>query len=224
MAARQRVHRGRRTAASATYDSRACVGIAPARGYPATSVVQAGMPIDVAGADGDRLELEPRRRRHREADRRVPAATTDDDAPSWRERITELRPAPGRSVRVLRIVVAARDDRYDPGESTLEARIRRVDPPQAIPGAGRPAQRARRRVLRATRLRLPRREGVPRGRRVRLPPARVRPRPRRPATQRLHRARVDRAALHMADVRRRDRALAGRRSTTARSRTWSLPR
>jgi very-short-patch-repair endonuclease len=43
-----------------------------------------------------------------------------------RDRIVELRPAPGRSVRVLRIVVAARDDSYDPGESTLEARIRRV--------------------------------------------------------------------------------------------------
>ena len=43
-----------------------------------------------------------------------------------RERITELRPAPGRSMRVLRAVVAARDDTYDPGESTLEARIRRV--------------------------------------------------------------------------------------------------
>lgn len=43
-----------------------------------------------------------------------------------RERLTELRAAPGRSVRVLRAVVAARDDTYDPGESTLEARIRRV--------------------------------------------------------------------------------------------------
>lgn len=37
-----------------------------------------------------------------------------------------IRPAPGRSVRVLRTVVAARRDRYDAGESTLEARIRRV--------------------------------------------------------------------------------------------------
>jgi hypothetical protein len=43
-----------------------------------------------------------------------------------RERIGELRPAPGRSMRVLRAVVAARDDTYSPGESTLEARIRRV--------------------------------------------------------------------------------------------------
>jgi hypothetical protein len=43
-----------------------------------------------------------------------------------RERIADLRPAPGRSMRVLRTVVAARDDTYDAGESTLEARIRRV--------------------------------------------------------------------------------------------------
>jgi very-short-patch-repair endonuclease len=42
-----------------------------------------------------------------------------------RERIASLRPAPGRSMRVLRIVVAVRGD-DDPGESTLEARIRRV--------------------------------------------------------------------------------------------------
>jgi very-short-patch-repair endonuclease len=43
-----------------------------------------------------------------------------------RDRIADLRPAPGRSMRVLRTVVAARDDAYDPGESALEARIRRV--------------------------------------------------------------------------------------------------
>jgi very-short-patch-repair endonuclease len=43
-----------------------------------------------------------------------------------RDRIADLRAAPGRSMRVLRTVVAARDDTYDPGESTLEARIRRV--------------------------------------------------------------------------------------------------
>lgn len=43
-----------------------------------------------------------------------------------RERIASLRPAPGRSLRVLRIVVGARDDRDDPGESPLETRIRRV--------------------------------------------------------------------------------------------------
>ncbi len=43
-----------------------------------------------------------------------------------RDRVSEMRPAPGRSVRVLRIVVGARDDSYDAGESPLEARIRRV--------------------------------------------------------------------------------------------------
>jgi hypothetical protein len=43
-----------------------------------------------------------------------------------RERITELRAAPGRSMRVLRAVVAARDETFEPGESTLESRIRRV--------------------------------------------------------------------------------------------------
>ncbi len=43
-----------------------------------------------------------------------------------RERVQELRPAPGRSVRVLRIVVAVRADRFDPGESTLESRLRQV--------------------------------------------------------------------------------------------------
>jgi very-short-patch-repair endonuclease len=43
-----------------------------------------------------------------------------------RDRLARLRAAPGRSMRVLRAVVAARDDTYDPGESTLEARIRRV--------------------------------------------------------------------------------------------------
>jgi hypothetical protein len=43
-----------------------------------------------------------------------------------RERIACLRAAPGRSMRVLRAVVACRDDTYDPGESTLEARLRRV--------------------------------------------------------------------------------------------------
>ena len=38
----------------------------------------------------------------------------------------DARPAPGRSVRVLRLVVAARSDDFDAGESTLESRIRRV--------------------------------------------------------------------------------------------------
>jgi hypothetical protein len=43
-----------------------------------------------------------------------------------RDRITGLRAAPGRSMRVLRAVVGARDETYDPGQSALEARIRRV--------------------------------------------------------------------------------------------------
>jgi hypothetical protein len=42
------------------------------------------------------------------------------------ERLPELRPAPGRSVRTLRLVCAARGASFDPGESTLESRIRRV--------------------------------------------------------------------------------------------------
>lgn len=43
-----------------------------------------------------------------------------------RRRVQELRPAPGRSVRVLRIVVAVRADRFEPGDSTLESRLRQV--------------------------------------------------------------------------------------------------
>ena len=42
------------------------------------------------------------------------------------ERVMELRPAPGRSVRVLRIVASVRAHGWHPGESTLEARLRRV--------------------------------------------------------------------------------------------------
>ncbi len=43
-----------------------------------------------------------------------------------RERALALLPAPGRSLRVLRCVIAARSSSYDPGESSLEARIRRI--------------------------------------------------------------------------------------------------
>ncbi len=43
-----------------------------------------------------------------------------------RERVERTRAAPGRSVRKLRIVLAARIPGYDPGESALEARLRRV--------------------------------------------------------------------------------------------------
>ncbi|MBI5089164.1 MAG: hypothetical protein HZB15_09990 [Actinobacteria bacterium] len=43
-----------------------------------------------------------------------------------RARVNRLRPARGRSVARLRRVLAARIPGYDPGESELEARIRRV--------------------------------------------------------------------------------------------------
>lgn len=43
-----------------------------------------------------------------------------------RDRVGRLRPAPGRSLRVLRTIVGARADSFDPGESALESRIRRV--------------------------------------------------------------------------------------------------
>ena len=43
-----------------------------------------------------------------------------------RERVDRLRPAPGRSVRCLRAVLAARIPGYDPGESELEGRIGRI--------------------------------------------------------------------------------------------------
>lgn len=43
-----------------------------------------------------------------------------------RERLAELRPAPGRSVVTLRAIVAARPDGFDPGESDLESRVMRV--------------------------------------------------------------------------------------------------
>jgi hypothetical protein len=40
-----------------------------------------------------------------------------------RDRVASLRPAPGRSVRTLRAVLAARIPGYDPGDSGLESRI-----------------------------------------------------------------------------------------------------
>ena len=43
-----------------------------------------------------------------------------------RSRVNRTRPAPGRSVRVLRKVLADRIPGYDPGESELEGRIARV--------------------------------------------------------------------------------------------------
>ena len=50
-----------------------------------------------------------------------------------RDRLTRVRPAPGRSLRVLRAVVAVRDDSFDAGESKLESRIRRVIAHQGFP-------------------------------------------------------------------------------------------
>lgn len=43
-----------------------------------------------------------------------------------RERVALVRPAPGRSVKKLRIVLAQRIPGYDPGESPLEARLARL--------------------------------------------------------------------------------------------------
>ncbi len=48
------------------------------------------------------------------------------DLGALRSRVNRLRPAPGRSVRRLRRVLAARIPGYDPGESELEGRIARV--------------------------------------------------------------------------------------------------
>jgi very-short-patch-repair endonuclease len=66
-----------------------------------------------------------------------------------RTRVDETRSAPGRSVRKLRVALAQRLPGYDPGESTLEARIMRVirkhgfpDPVQQFDVAG-PAGRFR---------------------------------------------------------------------------------
>ncbi len=57
-----------------------------------------------------------------------------------RERVDRLRPAPGRSVKRLRVVLATRIPGYDPGESELEGRIVRI-----IDAAGleRPTQQHR---------------------------------------------------------------------------------
>ena len=57
-----------------------------------------------------------------------------------RERVDRSRPAPGRSIKKLRIVLAARIPDYDAGESELEGRIARI-----IDRAGleRPAQQHR---------------------------------------------------------------------------------
>jgi hypothetical protein len=54
-----------------------------------------------------------------------------------RSRVNRLRPAPGRSVVKLRRILAARIPGYDPGESTLEARIALVIDAAGLP---RPTQ------------------------------------------------------------------------------------
>jgi hypothetical protein len=46
--------------------------------------------------------------------------------PRLRERAEELRSAPGRSMRKVRLVLAQRPTGYDPGESELEARLMRL--------------------------------------------------------------------------------------------------
>ncbi len=48
------------------------------------------------------------------------------DLGALRSRVNRLRPAPGRSVRRLRRILAARIPGYDPGESELEGRIVRI--------------------------------------------------------------------------------------------------
>ncbi|MGD9995599.1 MAG: hypothetical protein AB7L17_02925 [Ilumatobacteraceae bacterium] len=50
-----------------------------------------------------------------------------------RSRVNRMRPAPGRSVARLRRVLAARIPGYDPGESELEARIRRLLDSEGLP-------------------------------------------------------------------------------------------
>ncbi len=48
------------------------------------------------------------------------------DLEALRSRVNRVRPAPGRSVKRLRRVLAARIPGYDPGESELEGRIMRI--------------------------------------------------------------------------------------------------
>ena len=57
-----------------------------------------------------------------------------------RERVDRSRPAPGRSIKKLRVVLAARIPGYDPGESELEGRIARIIDKAGLP---RPAQQHR---------------------------------------------------------------------------------
>lgn len=57
-----------------------------------------------------------------------------------RERVDRTRPAPGRSPRTLRQVLAQRLPGYDPGESPLEARIAQIIDANSLP---RPTQQHR---------------------------------------------------------------------------------
>jgi hypothetical protein len=57
-----------------------------------------------------------------------------------RERVGRSRPAPGRSIKRLRAVLAARIPGYDPGESELEGRIARIIDRAGLP---RPTQQHR---------------------------------------------------------------------------------
>lgn len=58
----------------------------------------------------------------------------------FRERVCRLRPAPGRSMKRLRTILAARIPGYDPGESELEGRIARIIDRAGLP---RPTQQHR---------------------------------------------------------------------------------
>ena len=62
------------------------------------------------------------------------------DLEALRERVSRTRPAPGRSVKRLRQVLAARIPGYDPGESPLEARIAQIIDRAGLP---RPVQQHR---------------------------------------------------------------------------------
>lgn len=58
----------------------------------------------------------------------------------FRERVARLRPAPGRSMKTLRRLLADRVPGYDPGESELEGRIMRIIDRADLP---RPSQQHR---------------------------------------------------------------------------------
>jgi very-short-patch-repair endonuclease len=55
------------------------------------------------------------------------------DLEELRGRVSLLRPAPGRSIKKLKIVLAQRIPGYDPGESELEARLRQIIDANGLP-------------------------------------------------------------------------------------------